>query len=175
MTIISPKQITLDEAYRVFLSVLEINGFTTVPAGAVIKIMPTRDARERAIRPAGATSSPSVSGEDKIVTQIIPLKYADCEDLRTKFKELTSRDSIVVAYQPTNTLIVTDLLSNIERLMKIITEVDVEGIKEKLTVIPPPFCRGPHAGRVAHGGPGRRVPSGVARGGRPRGRGRPSR
>lgn len=136
VTIISPKQITLDEAYRVFLSVLEINGFTTVPAGAVIKIMPTRDARERAIETGRGDIFSRSLGEDKIVTQIIPLRYADSEDLRTKFKELSSRDAIVVAYQPTNTLIVTDLLSNIERLMKIITEVDVEGIKEKLSVIP---------------------------------------
>jgi len=135
VTIISPKQITLDEAYRVFLSVLEINGFTTVPAGAVIKIMPTRDARERAIMTGRSDIFNKDAGEDKVVTQIIPLKYADCEELRTKFKELTSRDSIVVAYQPTNTLIVTDLLSSIERLMKIITEVDVEGVKDKLTVI----------------------------------------
>ncbi len=140
VTIISPKQITLDEAYRVFLSVLEINGFTTVPAGAVIKVMPTRDARERAVQTGRSDLFAESAGEDKVVTQIIPLRYADSEELRTKFKELTSRDSIVVAYQPTNTLIVTDLLSSIERLMKIIQEVDVEGIQEKLTVVPLRFA-----------------------------------
>jgi general secretion pathway protein D len=140
VTVISPRQLTLDEAYRVFLSVLEINGFTTVPAGAVIKIMPSRDARERAIMTGRADAFSSSAGEDQVVTQIIPLRYADCEDLRTKFKEMTSRDAIMVAYQPTNTLIVTDLLSSIERLMKIIDEVDVEGIKEKLTVVPLRFA-----------------------------------
>ena len=34
VTIISPTRITPDEAYHVFQSVLQVKGFTTVPAGA---------------------------------------------------------------------------------------------------------------------------------------------
>src|SRR5208337_1106020 len=33
VTVISPRKMTLDEAYRVFLSVLEVNGFGTVDMG----------------------------------------------------------------------------------------------------------------------------------------------
>ncbi|MFH0810182.1 MAG: type II secretion system secretin GspD [Pseudomonadota bacterium] len=136
VTIISPRQITLNEAYRVFLSVLEINGFTTVQAGAVLKIMPTRDAGGRAVETGRSEAFAHCAGEDKVVTQLIPLKYADCDDLATRLKPMVSREAIIVPYQLTNTLIVTDLLSSIERLLKVIHEVDVEGMKEKLTVIP---------------------------------------
>lgn len=33
ITVISPRKMTMDEAYRVFLSVLEVNGFGTVDMG----------------------------------------------------------------------------------------------------------------------------------------------
>ncbi|UCF83293.1 MAG: hypothetical protein JSV50_19285, partial [Desulfobacteraceae bacterium] len=39
VTIISPTKISVKEAYKVFESVLEVHGYTTVPAGRVIKIV----------------------------------------------------------------------------------------------------------------------------------------
>ena len=45
VTVISPDPVTVDEAYRVFESILAVKGFTTVPApGGVLKILPLRDA-----------------------------------------------------------------------------------------------------------------------------------
>ena len=52
VSIYSPKKISVEEAYKVFESVLEVHGFTTVPSGNVIKIIPSKDAREKTSRPA---------------------------------------------------------------------------------------------------------------------------
>ena len=49
MTIISPSKISVAEAYKVFESVLEVNGFTTVPSGTVIKVVPSVQARAKGI------------------------------------------------------------------------------------------------------------------------------
>ncbi|MBW1912779.1 MAG: hypothetical protein JRI43_06375, partial [Deltaproteobacteria bacterium] len=49
VTIISPTKITIKEAYKVFESVLEVHGFTTVPAGSIIKIVPSIQARSKDI------------------------------------------------------------------------------------------------------------------------------
>ena len=38
VTIVFPTKISVNEAYKVFESVLEVYGFTTVPAGSIIKI-----------------------------------------------------------------------------------------------------------------------------------------
>jgi hypothetical protein len=46
ITIISPSKITIEEAYRVFESVLQVKGFTTIPVGDFIKIVPLREAKE---------------------------------------------------------------------------------------------------------------------------------
>jgi type II secretory pathway component GspD/PulD (secretin) len=45
VTVMAPKEIPADEAYEVFQSVLEVHGFTTVPAGSIIKIVPSSEAR----------------------------------------------------------------------------------------------------------------------------------
>jgi len=47
VTIISPAKISIEEAYKVFESVLEVHGYATVQAGEVIKIIPSPDARTK--------------------------------------------------------------------------------------------------------------------------------
>ncbi len=49
VTIISPTKMSIAEAYRAFQSALQLKGFTTVRAGAVIKIVPTKEAKSSAI------------------------------------------------------------------------------------------------------------------------------
>ena len=134
VTIVSPTKISIDEAFKVFESVLEVQGFTTVPAGSIIKIVPSADARSKSV----ATGFSDVTGEvtDKIVTQLIPLKYADPEELKRLFTPLVSKNSVVISYPATNLLIVTDALSNIDRLLQIIKEIDVEENVSEIKVIP---------------------------------------
>ena len=44
VTIISPRPMSRDEAYKVFLSVLNVKGFTVVPSGKVNKVVALRAA-----------------------------------------------------------------------------------------------------------------------------------
>lgn len=134
VTIISPTKITVDEAYKVFESVLEVHGFTTVPAGSITKIIPMTDARSKDIET--QLGEEAAEREDKVVTQLIPLKYANPEEIKNVFGPFISKSSVMVSYAPTGMLIVTDVLSNIKRLMEIIDIIDVEGTGEVISVIP---------------------------------------
>jgi len=122
-TIISPSKISVTEAYKVFESVLEVHGFTTIQAGKIIKIVPSPDARSKNIE----TRLREESGlaTDKVVTQLIPLKYATASEIKKLFAPLVSKSSIILDYPPTNTLIVTDVYSNIQRLTKILEAIDI--------------------------------------------------
>ncbi|MEN8758936.1 MAG: type II secretion system protein GspD, partial [Desulfobacterales bacterium] len=71
VTIISPTKISVAEAYKVFESVLEVNGFSTVQAGEVTKILPAPEARTSDIPT--RTSTKPVKPQDQLVTQLIPL------------------------------------------------------------------------------------------------------
>jgi general secretion pathway protein D len=138
VTIISPAKISIDEAYRVFESVLEVNGFATVEAGEVIKIVPMPEARSKNIETHFGTgiSRTAEKPEDKIVTQLIPLKFADANEIKQLFTPLISKNSAILAYPATNTLIVTDAHSNITRLINILKAIDVPGIGQEISVIP---------------------------------------
>jgi len=134
VTIISPTKISIDEAYKVFESVLEVHGFTTVPAGSVIKIVRAVEARSKSIET--RLREEAAAPEDRVVTQLIPLDYANPDELSKLFRPLISKNSVIVSYGPTRMLIVTDVQSNIKRLLGIVKAIDVEGIGEEVSVVP---------------------------------------
>ena len=134
VTIISPNKISVDEAYRVFESVLEVHGFTTVPSGNIIKIVPAASARTMSVET--RLRREALDSEDKVVTQLIPLRYAEPDELKKLFAPFISKSSVMVSYPPTRTLIVTDVQSNIKRLMGLARAIDVEGVGEEISLIP---------------------------------------
>jgi len=58
ITIISPRKITVEEAYEVFLSVLQVKGFTVVEQGNTLKIVPAREAKQETIGMGSAKEPP---------------------------------------------------------------------------------------------------------------------
>ncbi|MBN2283536.1 MAG: type II secretion system secretin GspD [Deltaproteobacteria bacterium] len=134
VTIISPRKISVDEAYKVFESVLDVHDYTAVPAGDIIKIIPVRTAKEKNVET--LLREQARSSEDKVVTQLIPLKYADPEEMKKVLIPLVSKESVILSYSATGMLIITDLLSNVKRLLTIVDALDAEGIEEQIAVIP---------------------------------------
>ncbi len=134
VTIISPRPITAEEAYKVFESILEVNGFTIVPAGEINKIVPSGEARHKNVT---TLFKPEYrgEGEDRVVTQIVPLRYADANELKKLLTPLVSRQGLIASYPPANTLILTDYQSNINRLVRIITDMDVSVHDVRFSVI----------------------------------------
>ena len=134
VTIVSPSEVTVDQAFAVFESVLKIKGFTAVPGpGGVLKIVPVRDAKESSIETI-KDNRPSPN-RDSFVTRLVPLLYIDAEAITNTIKPLVSKDASMVAYAPTNTIILTDTEANIRRLLSILEAIDVKTYKEELAVI----------------------------------------
>ncbi len=134
VTIICPDKISIDDAYRVFESVLEVHGYAAVPSGAVIKIVPAVQARSKSIPT--ILKDESRRADDKFVTRIIQLAYASPEDIKKFITPLVSKTSMVMADDNSNLLVITDALANINRLLEIIKAVDVPSEDEELEIIP---------------------------------------
>lgn len=130
VTIISPKKVTPGEAMKVFESTLEVYGYTMIEAGNVIKILPANEARQRA----SFTARPSQPG-DRMITRLIPLRYIKADEMVNTLRPLVPPTSYITAYSGTNTLILTDYASNIEKLLSIITQLDAPGHEEVVTVV----------------------------------------
>lgn len=133
ITIIAPTQITVAEAYNAFLSALAGLGYTIVPSGEFLKIKNARDAQKDSIETYSGAYFPNT---DQIITKIIKLKYISAEEVDKQLRFLPSKYGDMRAYAPTNSLIVTDFGSNIERIVDILDELDVQSFKERLEVIP---------------------------------------
>jgi general secretion pathway protein D len=140
VTIISPRKITVREAYQVFESVLEMNGYSAVSGVDAIKIVPSGIARQSGLEIHEGKAAEAVKVEDKMITQVIPLEFASSEDIRNLFTPLISKDGMIASYKPTNHLIVTERSSNIYRLLKIIEQVDVRIVEEKFSYFPLEFA-----------------------------------
>lgn len=134
ITVISPTRMTQEDAYKVFESVLETHGFTTVPSGPVIKIVPAVQARSKSIPTVREGEEPVAT--DKVVTRIIPMKHSDPAEMRKILTPLLSKTSNVIAHSQSGMMILTDVQSNIKRLLEIIKEIDVPAVDEELEIIP---------------------------------------
>ncbi|NLX19865.1 MAG: type II secretion system protein GspD, partial [Desulfobulbus sp.] len=135
VTIISPTRISEVDAYKVFESVLEVNGFAAVPSGSIIKIVPSVVARSKNI----ATlhdDDVSYGGDDRVVTQIVSLKHANAEEIKNMLIPLVSKTSVIISHAGSGMLILTDFQSNISRLMEIIRTVDVPSDGDEMLIIP---------------------------------------
>ncbi|HND84458.1 MAG TPA: secretin N-terminal domain-containing protein, partial [Pseudobdellovibrionaceae bacterium] len=138
ITIIAPSKITVAEAYRAFLSALAMNGFTVVPYGSFLKIRSIRDARSDSIETYSGAYYPT---SDQLITKIIHLKHISAEQVQKDLKILASNRGDFSVYQPTNSIILTDFGSSVDRIVKIITQLDVPGFEEKLEVVPIKFAK----------------------------------
>ncbi|MDI9543057.1 MAG: type II secretion system secretin GspD, partial [Pseudomonadota bacterium] len=132
VTVISPRKMSLDEAYQVFLSVLDVNGYGTVTNGGVTKIVRAADAITKSLDT--VTGSPQ-KREDVLVTQIIQLKHVDANDMKTLFTPLLSRGSSqLLAYPQSNVLIITDTRSNIKKITEILDIIDKSGFGQEFRI-----------------------------------------
>ncbi|MFZ4403863.1 MAG: type II secretion system secretin GspD [Pseudobdellovibrionaceae bacterium] len=138
ITIIAPSKITVAEAYKAFLSALAINGYTVVPSGGFLKIKSARNAQRDSIETYSGAYYPT---SDQMITKIIHLKHILADQVNRDLRILTSKDGDMAVYPATNSIILSDFGSNIDRVMKILNQLDVPGFEEQLEVIPIKFAK----------------------------------
>ncbi|ABI75522.1 general secretion pathway protein D [Hyphomonas neptunium ATCC 15444] len=117
VSVISQTPMTTTELFQVFLTTLRIQGFAAVPAGKdTYRIVP------RAI---ASTEAPmSGPGPNAFVTEVIKLDRANAMEAAQMIKPLLDAQGQVVANAGTNTLVVVDYASNLERVRRIIETLD---------------------------------------------------
>ena len=134
VTIHLAEGISTEEALRILDSVLLLKGFTSVPVGPnTYKIIQAKDAKK--------TTIPTLNGEeetssDQLVTKLLRLKYVQGQDLQQTLQPFVSGDGLLSVFQGTNSLIVIDSAANIERVEKVVRQLDVPALDQDVTIIP---------------------------------------
>jgi general secretion pathway protein D len=132
VTIISPETMTLDETYRLFLTVLNIKGYTLVPSGKVNKIIQIKNAKQENL----PIFSERGIASDQFITRMVRLKHLDVEEIASSVLEpLMPTTGNIIAYPPTNMLIMTETAATIERLVRIVEQLDQPESAGELTII----------------------------------------
>jgi len=135
VTLISPTKIRIGEVYRILESVLQIKGYAAVPAGQIVKIVPRAEATKSNLAIRVGNNPELIPVDDSLVTQIIPLRFAEATEISSVLSSLVSTGSQITTYPKTNTIILTDTSSNIHRIARIVQEFDIEGAQENIIVI----------------------------------------
>jgi general secretion pathway protein D len=137
VTLMSPTKIRLGEIYEVLESILDVQGYAAVPAGTgdLVKIVPRAEAVKRNLQVRIGSNPSEIPKNDSLVTQIIPLRYADVSEVSQIIRPLLATGLHMATYPRTNSIMVTDTSSNIHHIAKIIHNLDVPGSQEQVTLI----------------------------------------
>jgi len=135
VTVISPVPVTVDQAYEIFLSILEVKGFAAVPSGRVVKIIPAAVARAKRM-PTVTADTEGGPTDDRIRTQLIQLEHVDASRVVPLIKPLIAKTSNIESFDEANTILLTDVASNIDRIVKIIRVIDTPGFQQQLAILP---------------------------------------
>ncbi len=128
VTVISANPLSDEELYETFLSVLQVHGYSAVPRGDLIKIVPDVNAKQ------GPVPNYDGNASDQLVTQVIKVDNVPAAQLVPILRPLVPQQGHLAAYASTNTLIITDRAANIQRLLSIIKDIDRPD-KEEVEVV----------------------------------------
>lgn len=143
VTIIAPSKLSVEEAYNLFTSILELKGFTVIPSGVdAYKIIPASEAKQRGIKIAVERHPVNES----YAARLIPLKYVSSDDALRFLQPLVSKDGHISAFGPGNLLLVIDSGLNIEKIISILESIDQPSLKEEPDIV---FLRHSSADTVA--------------------------
>ena len=130
VTVVSSRPISADAVYAAFLSVLEVHGMAAAPAGEVIKIVPSLEARQMP----GPEYNASTPG-DAVVTEVVQIINVSATQLVPVLRPLMSTEAQLAAYPQSNVLIMSDRASNVTRMLEIIQRID-QATDSEVEVIP---------------------------------------
>ena len=124
--VVSSQPVSKAELYDLFLSILDVHGYTAVRSGNVIRVIPNKDARSSPVD----VPPPGVEGDnDEYVTQVIRLENISAAKLIPVLRPLVPQQAHMAAYAPSNAIIISDIRSNINRIVDIIDRMDRSAVQ----------------------------------------------
>ena len=133
VTIISPKQLTVDQAFQVLQAVLEVRGFSGQLEmrgnTQVLRILPL----DRAVQSTRNLMAPGIGNGkplnpnelmNQVVTEVFPIENVDASSLARDLTPLINKGASIVGSAGSNALIVTDTAANVARIGDLIGLLD---------------------------------------------------
>jgi len=125
--VVSSKPVSGEELYQLFLSILEVHGYTAVRSGDVVRVIQNKDARSA---PVGVSDGKGALTSDEYVTQVIRLENISAAKLIPVLRPLVPQQAHMAAYAPSNAIIISDVSANIDKIRDIIDRMDKSAVQQ---------------------------------------------
>jgi general secretion pathway protein D len=125
--VVSSKPVSRSELYELFLSILEVHGYTAVRSGGVVRVIQSKDARSA---PVEVIDGKGTATSDEYVTQVIRLENISAAKLIPVLRPLVPQQAHMAAYAPSNAIIISDVSANIDRIRDIIERMDRSAVQQ---------------------------------------------
>ena len=125
VTIRTTGKIARKDLFPLFNEILRNNGIAAVKVGELYQMLPVAEAKTRAIGPRGARDS--VRAEDGFVIEIVSLRHVAAEEMANILQPFVTPGGDVLAYPRANTIVITDIDSNVRRLRELVATFDIDG------------------------------------------------
>lgn len=127
VTVVSATPMDAAGVYETFLAVLQVQGFAAIPSGDTIKIVPETNAKSEG---GGYNSSGAGLPIDEIATHVYQIQNVSAAQLVPILRPLIPQWGHLAAYAPSNMLIISDRAANVQRLEKLIRQIDTTSDRE---------------------------------------------
>ena len=128
VTIVSKTPMSTAELYKVFLSMLQVLGYAAVPSGGVMKVVPAMNAKEYAGTAIYNKKVPV--GNDEVILKVVPVYNVSAAQMVPILRPLMHEWGSIMAYTPSNTLILAGSADNVNRLSRIVHSMDDHNASE---------------------------------------------
>ncbi len=137
ISIRTTKPIRQKDVFGIFETILEVNGLAAVKTGDYYTIVTAPTAKKRGLSLYTDKESSKIPKGDRMINLLVPIKFVAAADIVSIIKPTLSDGGNITHYQKGNTLIITDIASNIKKFLEIINELDVDLFdKMNVTLMP---------------------------------------
>jgi general secretion pathway protein D len=137
VTISTSGDLKPDDLLPILETVLKMNGATAIKTGSFYRIVPLAAAPRNPLGISTEANGAKLPGDERILMQIIPLKFVFAADMAKILTPFLSEGGTVAAHEASNTLILVDDSLNIKRLMEILDQFDSSAfIQQRVRMMP---------------------------------------
>lgn len=130
VTVIAAAPLDKAGVWDLFQSVLGVQGFAALPAGALWRIVPQEAAREGGSAP----QEGNAAGRLDVITSLVSLKNFPAVTAVGALRPLVAASGYIEAIEDTNTLVITDTADNVRRIEGIARALDVDSGQEVFSI-----------------------------------------
>ncbi len=120
----SKEPVTRDEAVQLLNSALKKNGYTAVRSGKILTIVSLENAKSSDLEVVHGGDPESVVKSDEVVTQVIPVRFANANQLVNNLQPLLPTSATLSPNESANSLVLVATRTEIKRMLNIIRALD---------------------------------------------------